>query len=1298
MKNLMSLITTTFLTAFLMLSGLGSVQAQTAPTPQLKLSSSATTVDFNQEVTLQVKIDTTTNATALNAGTVKAIIRYNAAHFDYVRSEDTTSDFKNLLAFSNVDGVITTSRGATASNISGTNKSVVNLVFKAKTNYVGLSQFEGQTGSKVWASGTGTEYALGLGGARATVSILPFAPVINSFGPEPATATSVTGESPLTLKWDVSNVSVANGDTIKLSGQGLTGEVDVTTAAAAPTAINTQYTFSPTITEAEAQNKTYTLKVTNAKGVVTRTTVIQIKPKAPKVEFFRALNSTVAPGTPATLTWNIDATSGPLSDLTISGPGLTGSPSFLNDADKSIQVVPDVTLGNATYTLTAKNMTSAATPQTDIKTVTIDVSADRPTITSFTVTPSTVKETDTNKTVTLSWTSNAISVTISPLPGSFNGTGSTTYAVSQDTTFRLRAFAIDSTKFTDSVQTVSYLPKPALTQTLTSSTIFLGKDITTSWTINPSTFNLSSPDHRLTLNIRRGTDLIYTSNIKTSTSLGNSSMLVGNTAHMPKQPGTYTVEIVAVGLGGQTSTDTKQVIVNDSRLQFCVTEPTATTARPVSGARVYPTSGILHAPVTYRAWYGTDLPVQDSYDHLITGTDGCTNTTFIRYTNPPLAPGVDYTAYATKDKYITTDTKTFTRANGIQVVTLNMTAVKAIVSDFTASPATLNESGNVTFNWTVNNSLIDSYTLTSSVPGSSSVTIPGTATSHILNAVTQSATYTLIANGPGGASDSVTTSVTINQKPNVTFSAARTSIHEGESTKLTWSITNWDKALAGHTLMLTGGGLNQDVKNTTPAELTISPAQDTVYTLTAVGYGGLQRVSTVEVKIVASSLVFCVKSSVNNSAIAGVTIMPALPSILKPGFETLVTNQQGCTLPEQVDYTKALPGTYFANVSAPNYVTRIESWTRSAGVQTVNIVLAPSSAVITSFTSDKNVIDKGQSATLAWVTEGSLTSITLLPDNTNVTGLNQHVVSPTSTTNYFLVINGPGGGETKGPVTITVNPVSLKFCVQTTSNTGQTTNITGAHLTPGLDLIGTNPDSTSYLVTGTDGCTNPTFIDEAKLIAMATGTQATATIEAAGFQTKTISWTRSGGTQVVTLNMNVVPELILSNIQGIQESDGQNKVGFQMNGTVSIKNLATDTMVVTDIPWTGTVQSADRNLHVALTNQQLVDSVNALPANYRLSFLIKPEYSLALKHDSEVTNLSQPIYVSKTVRRGDITGDNQIRLIDLTGLLPCYNETNSKFNNESCSTNKYDIAEDDQVTIRDLTTMLFNYEQTGDTL
>lgn len=211
----------------------------------------------------------------------------------------------------------------------------------------------------------------------------------------------------------------------------------------------------------------------------------------------------------------------------------------------------------------------------------------------------------------------------------------------------------------------------------------------------------------------------------------------------------------------------------------------------------------------------------------------------------------------------TTTTYTLTAfGNGMEVtaqVTVTVVAPnEPVVLLFEASPQTVVEGGSVTLSWTTQNVMsvdIDNGAGTALPPNGSLQVTPMSTT-----------TYTLTANGANGqATSQVTVQVNAPAPLVVGFSAQPASINQGGSTSLTWTTQNADSVLIDN-------GVGMQPAN---GSAMVSPNQNTLYTLTAMGAGGQ---TTAQVSVVVTMV-----------GAPTIVSFSAMPQQISPGAQTTLS-------------------------------------------------------------------------------------------------------------------------------------------------------------------------------------------------------------------------------------------------------------------------------------------------------------------------------------------------------------------------------------------------------------------------
>lgn len=281
-------------------------------------------------------------------------------------------------------------------------------------------------------------------------------------------------------------------------------------------------------------------------------------------------------------------------------------------------------------------------------------------------------------------------------------------------------------------------------------------------------------------------------------------------------------------------------------------------------------------------------------------------------------------AQAAKDSIFVNPSQTTTYTltafgNGTQVTAQTTVTVAAqnapVITSFSASPAAILEGGSTTLDWTTQN--VTSVDIDNGVgtglPANGSVQVsPQTTT-----------TYTLTAHGQNGSVMEVVT-VTVNPAPPqvLSFTASPASINAGGQTTLSWDTDN------ATSITIDNGIGTQPAVGT----VSVSPAQTTQYTLTAMGPGGM-----------ASAQVSVTVTQVGAPAVVSFT---ASPQQLTPGGQAAlsweVQNATGVTIDNNIG---PQPTTGTVNVSPATDTTYTLTAVGPGGMTTAQVTITVISVV-----------------------------------------------------------------------------------------------------------------------------------------------------------------------------------------------------------------------------------------------------------------------------------------------------------------------------------------------------------------
>ncbi|GEM_PF-836282 len=326
-----------------------------------------------------------------------------------------------------------------------------------------------------------------------------------------------------------------------------------------------------------------------------------------------------------------------------------------------------------------------------------------------------------------------------------------------------------------------------------------------------------------------------------------------------------------------------------------------------------------------------------------------------------------------------------------------------VINFFASSPSSIDKGKSSTLLWSLSGGAPTSLSIDNGV---------GSVLKKISKVVTPTSTtkYTITAkNKYGTATKSVT--VTVNPPAPVisTFSANPTTITQGQSTTLSWTLSG-----GVPTTLSINNGVGSVLKKTSKI---VTPTATTTYTLTAMNVSGT---ATKPVTITVNPLppvapVISTFTATPATIISGQS--STLSWVLSGGAATTLSidNSVGSVL-----------GASSKTVSPTSTTTYTLTATNVTGTVTksVTITVNPKAPVIDSFTVSPTTITQGQSATLSWILSGgAATSLSIDNSVGSVLGTTSKVVSPTSTTTYILTATNVSGTATKS-ITITVNQVA----------------------------------------------------------------------------------------------------------------------------------------------------------------------------------------------------------------------------------------------------------------------------------
>jgi len=323
----------------------------------------------------------------------------------------------------------------------------------------------------------------------------------------------------------------------------------------------------------------------------------------------------------------------------------------------------------------------------------------------------------------------------------------------------------------------------------------------------------------------------------------------------------------------------------------------------------------------------------------------------------------------------------------------------------TAGTITLNGSGSydplglaLTYQWTQ----ISGQNVTLATPTAAITTFTAAAG--------QSYSFRLTVKNTDGLQASATTSVTTSSPNAATitqFAATPASIQSGQSSTLTWSISNATAA------SISPGPGTVDPRT---GSVSVSPTQTTTYTLTATGATGN---TTAQVTVTVGA------AAAGNPQIVR---FEANPLTIQPGGQsTLSWTTSGAT-------TVSISGVGSVNLSGSTAVSPAQTTTYILTASTADghSVTAPITVTVTvgtipqivTFVANPTSVNAGSSSQLCWQVTGA-TNIAINPGvGNNLSGNSCVAVTPSQTTTYTLTASN-SAGQIQANVTVNVGQVTI---------------------------------------------------------------------------------------------------------------------------------------------------------------------------------------------------------------------------------------------------------------------------------
>ena len=284
----------------------------------------------------------------------------------------------------------------------------------------------------------------------------------------------------------------------------------------------------------------------------------------------------------------------------------------------------------------------------------------------------------------------------------------------------------------------------------------------------------------------------------------------------------------------------------------------------------------------------------------------------------------------------------------------------------------------------------------------------------------------------------------IQAQPVVSFSASPTTIALGQSSTLTWNVTNSTSVVIGGVGPVGPSGTQS-----------VFPTQTTTYVLQATGPGGTaQNQATVTV-----------------SAQTVISLFSASPTVVNEGDSSTLTwsvqNATGVTIDNGIGAVSSSGSMQVKALQTTTYTLTATGSTMATATTTVSVTPPPLPLQV-SIRAVPNAVQAGQPVTLVWSTTGA-TNATL--DGASVELNASKNVSPVQTTTYRLAAaNGSQTANASATVTVTTVPspqISTFNATPSSGNAGQavtlswsTTGATSVTIDNGVGSVGTSGNTT----------------------------------------------------------------------------------------------------------------------------------------------------------------------------------------------------------------------------------------------
>ncbi len=262
----------------------------------------------------------------------------------------------------------------------------------------------------------------------------------------------------------------------------------------------------------------------------------------------------------------------------------------------------------------------------------------------------------------------------------------------------------------------------------------------------------------------------------------------------------------------------------------------------------------------------------------------------------------------------TTYTLTASGARGTTPATASVTVAPDVsIQSFTASPAASVSGGAVTLSWETSDAVslsIDNGVGAVAPLAAGSVTVRPTATT----------TYTLTARGAGHSLETDAVTVTVSDPPTAMLTADDTSITRGRSTTLRAASSNALSAL------IQPGNLSVSLDNSGAGSVSVSPADDTTYTLTVTAANNVTAADSLTVTVSDPPTATLTSDDTSITRGRSTTLRAAssnaLSALIQPGNLSVSLDNSGAG---SVTVSPTATTTYTLTVTDSNGVTATDS-------------------------------------------------------------------------------------------------------------------------------------------------------------------------------------------------------------------------------------------------------------------------------------------------------------------------------------------------------------------------------------